>query len=80
MRVYYSGIIGGIIGVIIGVIFGPVISKVLLPNSEVFATATPSFTIVFLVLCLTIMLGAIGTIFPAWQASRKSPMEAMRNE
>jgi len=74
------GIIGGMIGVIIGVIFGPVISKALLPNSEVFATATPSFTIVFLVLCLTIMLGAIGTIFPAWQASRKSPMEAMRNE
>jgi len=74
------GVIGGIIGVIIGVIFGPVISKALLPNSEVFATATPSITIVSLVLCLTIMLGAIGTIYPAWQASRKSPMEAMRNE
>ncbi len=74
------GIIGGVIGIIIGVIFGPTISKALLPNSDVFATMTPSYIIILLFLGLTIFLAVVGTIYPAWQASRKSPMEAMRNE
>ena len=74
------GILGGIIGIIIGVIFGPVISKAILPNSEVFATSTPGLSLILFSLFLTIILGALGTIYPAWQASRKSPMEAMRNE
>lgn len=74
------GILGGIIGVIIGFLAGPAISEALLPNSEIFATSTPSFMLIILVLCLTGILGEVGTIYPAWQASRKSPMEAMRNE
>ncbi len=74
------GILGGIIGVIIGFLAGPAISEMLLPNSEIFATTTPSFMLILLVLCLTATLGAVGTIYPALQASRKSPMEAMRNE
>jgi len=74
------GIIGGIIGVIIGFLAGPAISEMLLPNSEIFATTAPSFMLILLVLCLTAILGAVGTIYPALQASRKSPMEAMRNE
>ena len=74
------GIIGGIIGIILGYLAGPAISSILLPNSEVLATSTPSISLILLVLCLTLFLGAIGTIYPAWQASRKSPMEAMRNE
>lgn len=74
------GILGGIVGVILGFIIGPTISRVLLPNTEVLATATPSFSLISLALCLTVVLGAVGTIYPAWQASRKSPMEAMRNE
>jgi ABC-type antimicrobial peptide transport system permease subunit len=74
------GLLGGVIGVVIGFIAGPMISEVLLPNSEVFATSTPSIMLIALVLCLTAALGAFGTIYPAWQASRKSPMEAMRNE
>ena len=74
------GILGGIIGVIIGFLAGPAISEALLPNSEIFATSTPSFMLILLVLCLTGILGAVGTIYPAWQASRKSPMEAMKND
>lgn len=74
------GILGGIIGIILGFIAGPAISEVLLPNSEIFATSVPSFTIILLALVLTAFLGAAGTIYPAWQASKKSPMEAMRNE
>ena len=74
------GILGGIVGIILGFIIGPTISRVLLPNSEVLATSTPSFSLILLALCLTVILGAVGTIYPAWQASRKSPMEAMRDE
>jgi putative ABC transport system permease protein len=74
------GILGGIVGIILGFIIGPTISRVLLPNSEVLATSTPSFSLILLALCLTAILGAVGTIYPAWQASRKSPMEAMRDE
>jgi len=74
------GILGGIVGIILGFIIGPTISRVLLPNSEVLATSTPSFSLILFALCLTVILGAVGTIYPAWQASRKSPMEAMRDE
>jgi ABC-type antimicrobial peptide transport system permease subunit len=74
------GIFGGIIGIILGFIAGPAISEALLPSSEIFATSTPSIILVLLALCLTALLGAAGTIYPAWQASKKSPMEAMRNE
>ncbi|MFX1297444.1 MAG: ABC transporter permease [Promethearchaeota archaeon] len=74
------GIIGGIIGIVLGYLAGPVISNVLLPNSEILTSSTPSFSLILLILTLTVFLGAIGTIYPAWQASRKSPMEAMRNE
>ena len=74
------GIIGGIVGIAIGFLAGPMISELLLPSSEVFATSTPSFTVILLVLGLAGSLGAVGTIYPAWQASRKSPMEAMRND
>lgn len=74
------GILGGIVGVILGFIIGPTISRVLLPNTEVLVSSTPSFSLILFALCLTVILGAVGTIYPAWQASRKSPMEAMRNE
>jgi putative ABC transport system permease protein len=74
------GIFGGIIGIVLGFIAGPAISEALLPSSEVFTTSTPSITLILLALCLTAILGAVGTMYPAWQASKKSPMEAMRNE
>ena len=74
------GIIGGLTGILLGFLAGPAISNFLLPNSNVLATSTPNISLILLVLCLTMTLGAIGTIYPAWQASRKSPMEAMRNE
>jgi ABC-type antimicrobial peptide transport system permease subunit len=74
------GFVGGITGIIIGYIAGPAISNALLPNSEVLASSNPTFSLILLVICLTIFLGVAGTIYPAFQASRKSPMEAMRNE
>jgi len=74
------GFLSGIAGIILGVTAGPFLSKVLLPSTQKFTVTTPSLLLISEVLCLTILLGFIGTIYPAWQASRKSPMEAMRNE
>jgi ABC-type antimicrobial peptide transport system permease subunit len=74
------GFIGGIIGVLIGVIGGPFISEFLLPENEVFATSVPSVTLILILLFSTAILGAIGTIYPAWEASKKNPVEAIRHE
>jgi putative ABC transport system permease protein len=75
------GVIGGIIGIAIGVFAGPWIAEYILPSgSNVFATTTPSITLILIILGLTAALGAAGTIYPAWEASRKSPMEAMKHE
>lgn len=74
------GFIGGFIGIAIALVAGPFISEYLLPSSEVFATSTPSLTLILLALCLTAFLGAVGTIYPAWEASRKSPVEAIKHE
>jgi putative ABC transport system permease protein len=74
------GLFGGIFGVIIGWVAAPSLSGLLLPSSEVYATSTPSIVLIALALCLTLVLGAFGSLYPAYQASKKSPMEAMRNE
>jgi putative ABC transport system permease protein len=74
------GLFGGIFGVTIGWVAAPSLSGLLLPSSEVYATSTPSIVLIALALCLTLVLGAFGSLYPAYQASKKSPMEAMRNE
>ena len=73
------GLIGGMIGVIIGIIGGPFLSEYLLPDTEVFSTAVPGVDLIILILCLTAVLGAAGTIYPAFEASRKNPVEAMKH-
>jgi ABC-type antimicrobial peptide transport system permease subunit len=74
------GIIGGIVGIIIGVVGGPFLAEYLLPESEVMATSVPGGDLMLTTLILTALLGAVGTIYPAWEASRKNPVEAMRHE
>jgi putative ABC transport system permease protein len=47
-----------------------------LPSS----VATPSLELLLVVFIGAILLGALGTLYPAWRASRTSPMEALRHE
>ncbi len=42
--------------------------------------ATPSLELILLAFAAAVLLGAIGTLYPAWRASRTSPMEALRHE
>jgi putative ABC transport system permease protein len=74
------GFIGGIIGVAMGILASPFIATFLLPDTNVLATSTPSLILISIILILTAALGAIGTIYPAWEASRKHPVEAIRHE
>jgi ABC-type antimicrobial peptide transport system permease subunit len=74
------GIIGGIFGIAIGVAGGPFLAELLLPETEVLATSIPGIDLIIITLVLTAVLGAAGTLYPAWEASRKNPVEAMRHE
>ncbi len=74
------GLIGGVIGIGIALVAAPVLSDVLLPSSEAFTTAGVSLWLLIAALCMTALLGAVGSLYPAWDASRRSPVEAMRHE
>ncbi len=74
------GFFGGVIGILIAEVATPFFTSVLLPNSQAYATSTPSAELILTVLGLTVALGALGSLYPAWSASRKRPAEAMKNE
>ena len=55
--------------------------QVSIPGLSLPATvATPTIELLLLVFVGAMLLGAIGTLYPAWRASRTSPMEALRHE
>jgi len=87
-------LIAGVVGVAIGVAAAPALSGLLLPAVNVgfggaFARATGTVSsvsgvitpeLVVIALGGAVLLGALGTLYPAWRASRTSPMEALRYE
>jgi putative ABC transport system permease protein len=55
--------------------------QVSIPGLSLPATvATPTIELLVLVFGVALLLGALGTLYPAWRASRTSPMEALRHE
>jgi putative ABC transport system permease protein len=87
-------LVAGAVGVIIGVVAAPVLSGLLLPAVNAgfggaFARATGTVSsvsgivtpeLVLIALGAAVLLGVLGTSYPAWRASRTSPMEALRYE
>ena len=88
-------LIAGVVGVAIGVVAAPVLSGLLLPAvnagfggaftraaagtvSSMAGIVTPE--IILAALGGAVLLGVLGTLYPAWRASRTSPMEALRYE
>ena len=87
-------LIAGVVGVVIGVFAAPALSGLLLPAvnagfpgafsraagtvSTVSGIVTPE--LILLALGGAVLLGVLGTLYPAWRASRTSPMEALRYE
>jgi len=72
------GLIGGVFGVAVGWAGAPVLADLLLPSSDSYSSIAPNIGLVLLGLGLAAGLGILGSIYPAWKASRKSPAEAIR--
>jgi putative ABC transport system permease protein len=88
--------IGCIIGSIVGVIAYPTLSKLLMPTTTSATTSTvpgaaavqtvaavsasPEIGMVLIAFVAVLAMGALGSIYPAWKASRIKPVEALRNE
>lgn len=70
---------GGAIGIIAAVIAAPYLSTALLKTTAV-TYADLDFRFLLAAFGIIVGIGAIGSLYPAYQASRKSPMEAIRHE
>jgi putative ABC transport system permease protein len=89
-------LIAGIVGIVIGVVIATSLASVLLPHlnligadlvmtddghlvsAPIAVTMTPE--LVLLGLGVAVLLGALGSLYPAWRAARTRPAEAMRYE
>ena len=79
-------VIAGVVGIAIGSIAAPTISSLLLPSVSgttrfgglAVASLTPE--LVLLGFGVAILLGTLGSLYPAWRAAKIRPAEAMRYE
>jgi putative ABC transport system permease protein len=87
--------LGCIVGAIVGIIAYPTLSGLLMPTTTSDAvtngapvaqtvaaavTASPELSMVLIAFVSVLAMGALGSLYPAWKASRIKPVEALRNE
>ncbi len=88
-------LIAGIVGVTIGTLAAPTLSALLLPSLNLFGTQGTSFAssstlptaaasvnleLVLISFGAALLLGTLGSIYPAWRAAKIRPAEAMKYE
>jgi putative ABC transport system permease protein len=88
-------VIAGVVGIAIGVVAAPYISSLLLPSVNLFgadaagfgragtqvtAVASVNVELVLLAFGASLLLGTVGSLYPAWRAAKIRPAEAMRYE
>lgn len=88
-------LIAGVVGIAIGSVAAPALSGLLLPaasqgtfgsgfnlasNSGTAASITVTPQLMLIAMGAAVLLGALGSLYPAWRASRTRPAEAMRYE
>jgi putative ABC transport system permease protein len=88
-------LIAGIVGIAIGTIAAPTLSSFLLPSVNLFGTGAGPFAgnssvlasevslnleLVLLALGAALLLGTLGSLYPAWRAAKIRPAEAMKYE
>jgi putative ABC transport system permease protein len=77
----YIGLIGGAIGLAVASVAASLFSSWLLSPSETLNVSVGiTLGSMLLGLGLAVIAGALGSLYPAWRASRVSPMEALRHE
>ena len=79
----YVGLIGGVIGLGLAAAAASGFSSLLLdPSKTLGQSVSVHITILSIILGLVvaILAGALGSLYPAWRASRVSPMESLRRE
>ena len=78
---FYVGLVGGVIGLAIASVAASLLSSWLLGSSEnLDVSVRIGVAPMLLGLGLTIIAAGLGSLYPAWRASRVSPMEALRRE
>ncbi|MCJ7762282.1 FtsX-like permease family protein, partial [Candidatus Bathyarchaeota archaeon] len=88
-------LIAGVVGIAIGSVAAPALSGLLLPavsqsifgrgfsatsNSGTAASIAVTPQLMLIAIGVAVLLGALGSLYPAWRASRTRPAEAMRYE
>jgi putative ABC transport system permease protein len=89
-------LIAGVVGLAIGMVGAPYLSSLLLPHISLgpefgfsragaftgtyLSTITVSPELMLLTFGAAALLGALGSLYPAWRASRTSPIEALKYE
>ena len=80
--------IAGVVGIVIGSIAAPTISSLLLPNTGLSGTirisglsvATLNPELILALFGAAVLLGTLGSLYPAWRAAKIRPAEAMKYE
>jgi putative ABC transport system permease protein len=79
--------IAGVVGIVIGSVAAPTLASTLLPNGvsgitrfHGLAVATLTPELVLLGFGVAVLLGTLGSLYPAWRAAKIRPAEAMRYE
>ena len=81
-------VIAGVVGIAIGSIAAPTISSLLLPSVGISGTtrisglsvATLNPELILVLFGAAVLLGTLGSLYPAWRAAKIRPAEAMRYE
>jgi ABC-type antimicrobial peptide transport system permease subunit len=87
-------LIAGVVGIAIGIVAAPALSSLLLPSVNLFGTlggafarnvaptaaASVNLELVLIAFGASILLGALGSLYPAWRAAKIRPAEAMKFE
>lgn len=81
-------VIAGVVGIAIGIVAAPTISSLLLPSVGIsgttrisgLAVATLNPELILILFGAAILLGTLGSLYPAWRAAKIRPAEAMRYE
>ena len=79
------GLLGGLVGFVVGFIVSRIAAPLIEQNEFVTVLGSPetavtfSFSLLFTVLGLSILISVVSGLYPAWRAAKLTPMEAIRN-